>query len=92
MDGEREADAECLEVFHQDLNRAVRAAIGMESETDRLREAVTNLVRVREAGAGQHTSRMVEPVPEEGRKVELSGARRIGGGSSGAQQLGFNGM
>jgi len=92
VDGEREADAERLEALREDLDLAVMAAVGMESETDRLREAVRNLVRLREVGAGQHTTQMVEPVPEEGRRVELRGARRLEGGGGRGQQLGFDGM
>ena len=89
---EREVGAEEIEELRRELDRAVLDALGMEAEATRLWEAVEGLVEIREAGAGQHTTRMVEPVPDEGRRVELRGARRVAGGGGGELQLGFDGM
>lgn len=86
------ADDPRVQEAERELDAAVLAGIGMEHELSRVREAVSRLIEIREEGAGQHTTQMVEPVPEEGRRVELRGARRIGGGGGGGQQLGFDGM
>lgn len=79
-----------IEAALRELDRAILEAIGMGDELDRVRQAVERLIEIREAGAGQHTTRMVDSVPDEGRRVELRGARRVSGG--GGRQLGFDGI
>ena len=66
------APLEAKDAEREALDQAVLATLGMEDRTDKLNQAVSGLVRMREVGAGDHTEVLINRT-EEKEVIELKG-------------------
>ena len=87
MDAERSASVDEIELFQDELDRAVLDAMGLEGRTGEIQDAVQEMVEVRERGSGDETAVLVDTVEEE-RDIQLPGATRLEDGGKNQTTLG----
>jgi hypothetical protein len=75
---ERTASEEEKQEFQEELDRVVLEPMGLEHRIEEIQEAVTEMVEVREQGAGEETEILVGAgEEEEDRDIQLPGATRL---------------
>jgi len=88
IEKEREASDDEEQEFREDLDQAVLEPMGLEDRVDEIQDAVSEMVEMRERGAGDETSVLVDAGEDEEREIRLPGATRLEDGGQHQTKLG----